>query len=237
MTVQTRQFFNWQNLHPSNTPDYCSPDLRLIVDSLLANHGGQDLGCYGPMPVGATYIRSHYHGAAIDYRYADPGPGLDVGQNVILPFLIDFSDELGIEAIHDYYNRRIWRCARTPNAADAHTLWWKEQPIDDHMGQAWAKYFHLEVTKEQWAVTVPIEMRFGVPIGQQTMAPTIKLGSTGDYVRWLQQRLANNGFAVTVDGRFGPNTELMVKYLQGASGLQQDGIVGPKTWAAVNALP
>jgi peptidoglycan hydrolase-like protein with peptidoglycan-binding domain len=37
-----------------------------------------------------------------------------------------------------------------------------------------------------------------------------------------------------VDGIFGPGTEVRVRRLQSASGLVPDGIVGPRTWAAID---
>lgn len=236
MTIQDKSITDWQRIRPTATK--CSPNLRLLVNYLIAQHGGSDLGCWGPIPIGATYIRSHYHGAAVDYRYANPGRGITHGQTVILPWLINNSRELGIQAIHDYYSARIWRAKRTPNESDAHTLWWKTQPVERGMGARWATYFHIETNREQWDVTVPIDMRLGKPPEQQLLKPTLKVGSTGDYVRWYQQRLKNNGHSgMVVDGRFGKQTRLETIWFQTARGLHADGIVGPKTWAAVDALP
>lgn len=55
---------------------------------------------------------------------------------------------------------------------------------------------------------------------------TIKLGSRGEDVRVLQQKLN-----LSVDGIFGPITEEAVKNFQKENGLAVDGIVGPNTWA------
>ena len=54
---------------------------------------------------------------------------------------------------------------------------------------------------------------------------TIKLGSKGEDVKILQQKLN-----LVVDGVFGPITEETVKSFQKANGLVADGIVGPNTW-------
>ncbi len=60
-------------------------------------------------------------------------------------------------------------------------------------------------------------------------------GSTGAAVLSLQQRLRDLGFGLTVDGNFGPGTERSVKAFQQKQGLQSDGKVGPRTWAAIFA--
>ena len=66
--------------------------------------------------------------------------------------------------------------------------------------------------------------------------PTLKRGSKGDYVALLQTMLVNKGYDVGksgIDGDFGKDTEKAVKAFQKANQLQQDGIVGAKTWAAL----
>lgn len=57
---------------------------------------------------------------------------------------------------------------------------------------------------------------------------TLKLGSKGELVKTLQLFLG-----LTPDGDFGSATERGVKSWQKKNGLTDDGIVGPKTWAAM----
>jgi uncharacterized protein (TIGR02594 family) len=56
-----------------------------------------------------------------------------------------------------------------------------------------------------------------------------------DAVRRLQGALALLGYAVEADGDFGPATEDAVKDLQKQRGLGVDGVLGPKTGAAIDA--
>lgn len=65
--------------------------------------------------------------------------------------------------------------------------------------------------------------------------PTLKLGDRSTAVLDLQTRLAVHGLALDCDGIFGPATERAVKAFQKRAGLVQDGVVGPKTWAALTA--
>ena len=51
-----------------------------------------------------------------------------------------------------------------------------------------------------------------------------KLGSKGDVVKQIQQKLG-----ITADGNFGPGTEKSVKEWQTKNGLTPDGVVGPST--------
>ncbi len=69
--------------------------------------------------------------------------------------------------------------------------------------------------------------------GTSTSKPQIQRGSTGDAVKELQQHLSRLGYPVGADGIFGSTTETMVKRFQAANGIGADGIVGPKTWAAL----
>lgn len=62
----------------------------------------------------------------------------------------------------------------------------------------------------------------------------LKFGSTGAEVLKLQQRLHDKGFKPgAIDGDFGENTQAAVKAFQRSAGLEDDGIVGKKTRAAL----
>lgn len=62
---------------------------------------------------------------------------------------------------------------------------------------------------------------------------TLKLNSSGHEVVVLQTLLSNTGKTLAIDGDFGPKTFLQVKLFQNEHQLKSDGIVGPKTWAAL----
>lgn len=69
------------------------------------------------------------------------------------------------------------------------------------------------------------------------MRLVLERDNTGDAVAELQQMLSDVGFVTGVDGRFGAITQAAVKHFQRSRMLLDDGIVGPKTWAALeNAL-
>jgi peptidoglycan hydrolase-like protein with peptidoglycan-binding domain len=68
-----------------------------------------------------------------------------------------------------------------------------------------------------------------------TGRPTLRRGSNEPAVSELQQQLVDAGYAVVVDGDFGPGTEGSVKQFQSDQGLDADGIVGPATWAALDS--
>ena len=66
--------------------------------------------------------------------------------------------------------------------------------------------------------------------------PIIKLGSKGSDVKKAQQLLIAKGYscgAAGADGDFGAGTYNAVKKFQADNGLETDGIVGAKTWAAL----
>jgi len=64
--------------------------------------------------------------------------------------------------------------------------------------------------------------------------PTVRRGDSGPVVEHLQQTLKKLGYDPgPIDGIFGYLTERAVKNFQAAQGLRIDGIVGPKTWAAL----
>ena len=60
--------------------------------------------------------------------------------------------------------------------------------------------------------------------------PVLHRGDTIAEVSDVQRLLSAAGYAVTIDGSFGPGTEAAVKQMQTDNGLSPDGIVGPATW-------
>ncbi len=77
------------------------------------------------------------------------------------------------------------------------------------------------------------------------MHPTLRLydgyDSTSpklrDEVKELQELLDADGFSIELDGLFGRQTEAAVKTFQREQGLDDDGVVGPLTWAALLGVP
>ncbi|MBS2026868.1 MAG: peptidoglycan-binding protein [Deltaproteobacteria bacterium] len=69
-----------------------------------------------------------------------------------------------------------------------------------------------------------------------TARATLKQGASGSDVVALQQALTALGYDTGgADGSFGPHTLAAVKQFQAAQGLTADGVVGPMTWAALDA--
>ena len=96
---------------------------------------------------------------------------------------------------------------------------------------------------ERWGIPAGLytndELRkAGVNVSEEKNIPTLRKGARGDNVEELQALLnAKYGFSLDVDGVFGDKTEQAVKAFQSAHGLKADGIVGPKTWAALGVAP
>lgn len=70
--------------------------------------------------------------------------------------------------------------------------------------------------------------------------PTLRKGSKGEYVTILQTKLQSLGYNLGswgVDGDFGRATQSAVMAFQRDRGLVQDGVCGPKTWAALSEVP
>lgn len=68
------------------------------------------------------------------------------------------------------------------------------------------------------------------------MMPTLRKGSSGEYVTLLQTKLIQLGYNLEpygADGKYGNTTLKAVKEFQQDNGLTADGVVGTKTWEAI----
>ena len=71
-----------------------------------------------------------------------------------------------------------------------------------------------------------------------TKKPTIRKGNKNTYVKEAQLKLLQLGYSLGIcgaDGDFGHATEDAVKKFQKDHGLTVDGVIGPKTWEALDA--
>ncbi len=110
--------------------------------------------------------------------------------------------------------------------------------VDGHFGantESAVKHFQQDHGITADGIVGPITWR-NIDEADQS-EPTLKKGSTGNPVRRAQSRMTAAGYDTGgVDGIFGAKTESGVKTFQGDQGLVVDGIVGPATWAKIDAL-
>lgn len=69
-----------------------------------------------------------------------------------------------------------------------------------------------------------------IPATDAKARPTLRRGDRGDQVKTVQKAVG-----AKVDGNFGGGTEAAVRVFQRDHGLTPDGIVGPKSWEAIDA--
>ncbi|NLN42114.1 MAG: hypothetical protein GX160_09070, partial [Clostridiales bacterium] len=86
------------------------------------------------------------------------------------------------------------------------------------------------------AVSISAIMLFSTP-SPASAASLLKLGSSGSEVREIQSRLKDLGYFKypNITGYYGTITRDAVKAFQTSKGLAADGIVGSKTWAALQS--
>lgn len=88
---------------------------------------------------------------------------------------------------------------------------------------------------QTWGALAKANAKPATPTPSAAAAPTLRPGSSGDHVRWMQALLRNHGFDPGgVDGKYGPLTRRAVVAFQLAHGLGGSGTVGPQTWALLS---
>lgn len=89
---------------------------------------------------------------------------------------------------------------------------------------------------QTWVLLCAVAIGGGVSVqAQATPTPSLRTGDEGSAVRQVQARLSQLGYALAVDGDYGPQTEAAVRAFQRDRGLQVDGVVGPQTRRALAA--
>lgn len=134
--------------------------------------------------------------------------------------LVSFSYNVGVGALKQSTALRKLNAGDYAGAADALTMWTKCN------GKVLAGLVRRR--KEERAL-------FLTPVTQTKTTNTglLRKGDTGDAVKLLQHRLNLLGTQLTEDGIWGVQTDSAVRGYQYRAGLTVDGIVGPKTQAAL----
>lgn len=84
------------------------------------------------------------------------------------------------------------------------------------------------------AVLMVLVILISAMLPAAVLAENLRYGSRSDKVKELQQKLKRWGYYTgSIDGIFGSGTQAAVKNFQKKNGLTADGIVGPKTAAAL----
>lgn len=112
----------------------------------------------------------------------------------------------------------------------------------EHTGFALSgQTIHCSGTVKRGKTTDRGVTHYAIPRGLDSIEPvlpTLRNGSSGEYVTLLQTKLIQMGYDLApygADGKFGKKTETAVRQFQTDHGLVSDGVVGVKTWDALNS--
>lgn len=75
------------------------------------------------------------------------------------------------------------------------------------------------------------------PIQIPAFTQTLRNETSAYAARVWQQKMSDRNWAITVDGDYGPKSEIVCRKFQTEKGLEVDGVVGPITWNATWTAP
>lgn len=228
--INTTDFTDWASWPESTMQRFPtdSPNLVAIAAHITAQWPGtRSLGIGGVRRQRGSANRWSVHSwrAALDLSWRGLPRAVALE---IIDWLIANSAELGVQAVHDYVGGRIWRSVRPGGKSG----WLTQRKSADGMGQPWGDWLHIETTEQAWADARPVAARLG------TVRPTLKVGSTGDTVRVLQQILAERAGQDVgrPDGKFGHRTLTGWRNVAAFLRLPADDQVGGADWDALAVL-
>jgi hypothetical protein len=152
----------------------------------------------------------HVRGSTTAISNHSWGTAIDLTLDQVLDRRGDDRVQQGLARIAPIFNRHRW-------------FWGAAFRTEDAM--------HFEVSDElmrDWAA----QGAFGAAQAQLP-APSLSLGDRGPEVQALQRRLNAHGESLGEDGVFGAATHMALVAFQAAHGLVADGVVGPRTKAAL----
>ena len=231
------------------------PGLEAFVKAIQeASDGGfWNNGTWGIRNMrGKNALSVHATGRAVDLsrrKYGKHRGETRANMIILIDWLTENADAIGLEYLADYEHKpagRGWKCSREDH--------WRDYQKGLIKGGGTGDWIHAELDPEHsddpsW---VPGVM---ASFPKFTDAPTpepaeddnaypgtvTKRGTRASArVRKIQERLAALGYknssgtrSLVADGDFGAATLNAVKQFQSDSGLEADGLIGPKTWEAL----
>jgi hypothetical protein len=202
------------------------PGARALMAWFLgayAAHGGKNLGIFNCRAVrGGTTTSLHGEGRACDLGITPHGAGWG---DDLAELLRAHSAELGIQCL--IWKRRIWS-GSYPDAG-----WRAYTGVNPHVD-----HIHLELSWDA-ARTLTAARVAQVLAGAQAPTaggrPTLREGATGEPTgalqRWLNAMFPAYSRIDLKPKRYGPQTIGVVREWQRRSGLVDDGVFGPASWA------
>ncbi|NUP05553.1 MAG: peptidoglycan-binding protein [Polyangiaceae bacterium] len=142
------------------------------------------------------------------------------------------------------WNRRIWNLERgdrawrhytgdNPHTHHCHVSI-RSGARNDTRPWGWAPGGSADVTPPPAQATPPSNGTPALPSEQHPYPGVpLKKGDRSESVRAVQTRLRRLGWRIGIDAVFGPETDRVVRAFQRRRGLEDDGIVGPRTWRAL----
>jgi len=142
-------YYNWQKPTTADKVRFrkASPNLVQLCEHLIKVYGGSKIGIFIKRNVrGGDTPSSHSFGAALDWRY----PNYQRAQRACV-WLVKNHKELGVQVVIDYVGCRQWIVGSG----------WKQLTPDKvkGFGQSWAKWLHVETTRESWGDSREISSR------------------------------------------------------------------------------
>lgn len=185
----------------------------------------------------------HSTGRAADLSWrksGKKGSGNYADAVALADFLVQHTEALQIESVHDYFPQpfgRGWKCDREtwtvydkPTIGSAPGGDWLHIEISPLYAKnaLYYKEFFANLATAAGESPSPLTPAAGAPAPLVFTYPgkPLKIGSKGDAVKLVQARVGG----VITDGDFGTKTDHRVKEWQFAHHMAADGVVGPVTW-------
>jgi len=179
----------------------------------------------------STFPYGHYHPAFPYSVFLGPGAASANLPQIWRKAIGDTVREaVGITWLdNDLYERGIYPVGQTyqnPRAKELTAF----RRLAENYGTAPSWWSWQETNKREWNTlgrSMPGPYKRYKRVREK---PTMKSGSRGDMVVWLQQHLNGAGIKVPVTGIYDRKTIRGVKTFQGRRGLEADGVSGTRTW-------